>query len=80
MFDLEQTMAALKSRTARISYPFQANPDDHCETSADAYRDVVPVLDLLAGRLKKVTRGGGGASRETRIRLLENIAFNSNEG
>mmetsp|Transcript_17451 Transcript_17451/g.33681 ORF Transcript_17451/g.33681 Transcript_17451/m.33681 type:complete len:450 (-) Transcript_17451:240-1589(-) len=49
----KQTMAALKSRTARISYPFQANPDDHCETSADAYRDVVPVLDLLAGRLKK---------------------------
>jgi len=33
--------------------PFQANPDDHCETSPAAFRHVVPLLRLLATRLGK---------------------------
>ena len=33
--------------------PFEANPDDHCETSLAAYGDVVQLLELLAQKLGK---------------------------
>jgi len=35
------------------SLPFPTNSDDHCETSKSAYSHIVPLLQLLAKKLKK---------------------------
>lgn len=35
------------------SYPFEVNPDDHCETSLEAYSHIAPVLEVLAANLGK---------------------------
>eukprot|EP00929_Paragymnodinium_shiwhaense_P036372 TRINITY_DN19502_c0_g1_i1.p1 TRINITY_DN19502_c0_g1~~TRINITY_DN19502_c0_g1_i1.p1 ORF type:complete len:378 (-),score=81.57 TRINITY_DN19502_c0_g1_i1:93-1226(-) len=35
------------------SYPFHVDPNDHCETSPEAFADIVPFLHLLAARLGK---------------------------
>ena len=34
-------------------FPYEVNPDDHCETPPDAYRDVDPLLSDLCRRLGK---------------------------
>ena len=33
---------------ASPSFPYATNPDDHCETPLDAYRDILPILDELS--------------------------------
>ena len=35
------------SAVCSIEHPFEVNDDDHCETSFEAYRDVVPILNHL---------------------------------
>ena len=42
-----------RSRAASIVHPFEVNEDDHCETDLRAFRDVAPLLRLLAQRLGK---------------------------
>ena len=46
---------ALKARGAQAtaSLPFDANDDDHCETSPTAYAHIVPLLELIAQQLEK---------------------------
>ena len=39
-------------RVAR-SYPFEPDPDDHCESPLEAYRDIAPLLHQLATRLSR---------------------------
>ena len=39
-------------RVAR-SYPFQPDPDDHCESPFEAYQDIAPLLHQLAARLSR---------------------------
>lgn len=34
-------------------FPFDAEPDDHCESPLEAYEDIVPILQACARRLKK---------------------------
>jgi hypothetical protein len=47
-------IAALKTSSAgSIAFPYAVNTDDHCETGADAYTDVAPLLALLAAQLGK---------------------------
>mmetsp|Transcript_53515 Transcript_53515/g.170230 ORF Transcript_53515/g.170230 Transcript_53515/m.170230 type:complete len:204 (+) Transcript_53515:62-673(+) len=46
-------LEASKQRAAGIKYPFEACADDHCETSPDAYKDMVPLLEHLAAALRK---------------------------
>jgi hypothetical protein len=36
-----------------VKHAFEVDPDDHCETAADAYDDVLPVLRWLAEKLGK---------------------------
>lgn len=36
------------SAVVSIEHPFDTNDDDHCETSLEAYRDVVPILNHIA--------------------------------
>jgi hypothetical protein len=46
--------AALRARDAAlepIAHPFTADADDHCETSAEAYGDITPLLRELASVL-----------------------------
>ena len=38
---------------AAIEHPFAANPDDHCESPLEAYRDAAPLLTKLARALGK---------------------------
>jgi hypothetical protein len=42
---------AKQAAVASIKHPFQANPDDHCESPEEAYADAAPLLDALAARL-----------------------------
>ena len=35
------------------SYPYDVDPDDHCETSITAYQHALPVLDFLRKKLGK---------------------------
>jgi hypothetical protein len=46
-------IAALKAATATADFPYAVNTDDHCETGADAYADIAPLLALLAESLGK---------------------------
>jgi hypothetical protein len=41
-----------------VDYPYEVDPADHCETSAQAYCDILPVLKYLCDKLgkTKVTR------------------------
>ncbi|CAG9467197.1 unnamed protein product [Pedinophyceae sp. YPF-701] len=52
---LEQQLQAAQERRAgtleSVEHAFQADEDDHCETSLEAYCDVAPLLDRLASRL-----------------------------
>jgi len=41
------------SSTTVAGFPFETEPDDHCESPAEAYEDIVPILQALAGKLKK---------------------------
>ena len=34
------------------SYPYDVDPDDHCETSITAYQHALPVLDFLRKNLE----------------------------
>jgi hypothetical protein len=36
-----------------IRHPFKASADDHCESPPEAYRDIAPLLDMLAASLGK---------------------------
>ncbi len=42
------TIEATVSAVVSIEHPFDTNDDDHCETSLEAYRDVVPILNHIA--------------------------------
>mmetsp|Transcript_57483 Transcript_57483/g.140307 ORF Transcript_57483/g.140307 Transcript_57483/m.140307 type:complete len:376 (-) Transcript_57483:877-2004(-) len=44
---------ASSSSTTVADFPFETEPDDHCESPAEAYEDIVPILQALAGKLKK---------------------------
>ena len=44
-------VAALKARSRDIAHPFDADPNDHCETSPAAYAHIAPLLRLLAAAL-----------------------------
>jgi hypothetical protein len=50
--DDRRRIRQLKERGKTI-LPFQADPDDHCETSPTAYKDILPLLAFLAARLDK---------------------------
>ena len=39
--------------TRSIQHDFTANPDDHCETSVEAYADIVPLLRVWCAKLGK---------------------------
>ena len=39
--------------TRTLRHNFDANPDDHCETSAEAYADIVPMLKKYAAHIGK---------------------------
>ena len=39
--------------TRELKHAFSANPDDHCETSAEAYADIVRLLRAFAHALGK---------------------------
>ena len=48
----EDKIRALKAR-GRTELPFEAEDDDHCETSPTAYAHIAPLLELLARKLHK---------------------------
>ncbi|KAL7539951.1 hypothetical protein ACHAXR_009741 [Thalassiosira sp. AJA248-18] len=48
-----KAIQALKLRGTAQPLPFQADPDDHCETSPAAYSHIAPLLNFLAHRLGK---------------------------
>lgn len=39
--------------TRTLQHNFDANPDDHCETSVEAYADIAPLLKKYAARIGK---------------------------
>lgn len=39
------------SQAPAAAHPFEADPDDHCETAPEAYADIAPLLRALAPRL-----------------------------
>lgn len=39
--------------TRNLKHKFQVNPDDHCETSAEAYADIAPLLRKYAALIGK---------------------------
>ena len=39
-----------------LRHAFVANPDDHCETSAEAYADIVPILNGYAKAIGKTSK------------------------
>ena len=45
--------ACTYEHSAAPSHPFTVHPDDHCETPAAAYDDILPVLQWLATALNK---------------------------
>lgn len=47
------TIAAIRDRGKRVSYPFSVETDDHCETSPQAFEDIAPLLTVLAKQLGK---------------------------
>eukprot|EP00978_Attheya_sp_CCMP212_P004993 scaffold11004_cov38-Attheya_sp.AAC.2 len=51
-----KAIQALKTRATATPLPFQADPDDHCETSPLAYTHIVPLLNWIAQRLGKKPR------------------------
>ena len=46
-------LAELRERGTAIVHQFEANEADHCETSAESYRDIAPLLELLSQKLGK---------------------------
>lgn len=44
---------AATAATRNLRHNFDANPDDHCETSAEAYADIAPLLAAYASSLGK---------------------------
>jgi len=48
-----KAIQALKSRGASQSLPFEAEADDHCETSHVAYAHISPILKYIAEQLGK---------------------------
>ncbi|CAK9001906.1 unnamed protein product [Durusdinium trenchii] len=50
----QKKMKATVSATVSIEHPFDVNDDDHCETSLEAYRDVVPILHHFASLLSRL--------------------------
>eukprot|EP00571_Detonula_confervacea_P003722 CAMPEP_0172319156 /NCGR_PEP_ID=MMETSP1058-20130122/36973_1 /TAXON_ID=83371 /ORGANISM="Detonula confervacea, Strain CCMP 353" /LENGTH=322 /DNA_ID=CAMNT_0013034149 /DNA_START=9 /DNA_END=977 /DNA_ORIENTATION=+ len=48
-----KAIQALKARGTANPLPFQADPDDHCETSPVAYKHIAPLLNFIAERLGK---------------------------
>lgn len=48
-----ETIAALKARGRLIQHAFTPDPNDHCETSAIAYRHIAPILQLVAAAHQK---------------------------
>ena len=49
----KKAIKALQSRGTSASLPFEADPDDHCETSPVAYSHIAPVLKYIAEKLNK---------------------------
>ena len=49
----DQAMIHKLKQRGRTSLPFDAEDDDHCETSSIAYEHITPVLTFLAHRLNK---------------------------
>jgi hypothetical protein len=51
---VERDQELLRSqRVQEVHHPFPTDSNDHCETSAEAYRDIAPLLDSVAQRLGK---------------------------
>ena len=48
-----KAIAALKARSQHIKHAFEADADDHCETSPIAYAHVAPLLTELARQIGK---------------------------
>jgi len=48
-----KAIRAWKNRGNASTLPFDADPEDHCETSPMAYTHIAPVLDCIAERLGK---------------------------
>merc|ERR1712194_285551 len=49
----KQRLQDLVSATAQIVHPFNAVGDDHCETGAEAYKDIATILTHVAKLLRK---------------------------
>jgi hypothetical protein len=49
----KKRLAVKLALSSSIEHPFKADSADHCETPPQAYRDVAPLLDLLATTLGK---------------------------
>jgi len=44
-------MAPAATAAAVPDFPYPVDPDDHCETPLEAYRDIAPLLSQLAGTI-----------------------------
>jgi len=49
-------IAKMTEKTSSIKHPFQVDEADHCESAIEAFRDIQPILSLLARTLWKKDR------------------------
>lgn len=49
----KKAIKELQLRGTSVPLPFEADPDDHCETSPTAYLHIAPVLNYIAEKLNK---------------------------
>jgi hypothetical protein len=45
--------------TGNLIFPFETDPDDHCESPLEAYEDIVPLLKVIVSSGGAAVRGGG---------------------
>lgn len=53
--EADKLLMARRSSGPKIKHPFRAEEEDHCETSLEAYTDLVPILTAIAKSLGKTT-------------------------
>mmetsp|Transcript_30471 Transcript_30471/g.67026 ORF Transcript_30471/g.67026 Transcript_30471/m.67026 type:complete len:389 (+) Transcript_30471:88-1254(+) len=51
--DKARVKQAAQEATVDIAHPFEVDEDDHCETSGEAYADILSLLELLCEKLGK---------------------------
>ena len=47
-FSISFCIFVFSTETSQADFPFETDPDDHCESPLEAYKDIVPLLNAMA--------------------------------